>query len=98
MVNYTPTIPWNAPCRLVAERIDPKAETRRVVCTREGADLDAGIALMDQYIKNRNQRGWFIWVTGLPPVVKSLQIRLFGRWFFEFCVFSVFWNGRYEPK
>jgi hypothetical protein len=37
-------------------------------------------------------------ITGLPPVVKSLQIRLFGRWFFEFCVFSVFWNGRYEPK
>ncbi len=64
MVNYTPTIPWNAPCRLVAERIDPKAETRRVVCTRDGADLDAGIALMDQYIKNRNRRGWFIWVTG----------------------------------
>jgi len=64
MVNYTPTIPWNAPCRLVAERIDPKAETRRVVCTRDGADLDAGIALMDEYIKNRNRRGWLIFVTG----------------------------------
>ncbi len=37
-------------------------------------------------------------ITGLPPVVKSLQVRLFGRWFFEFCVFSVFWNGRYEPN
>jgi hypothetical protein len=64
MVNYTPTLTPLQPCRLVAERIDPKAETRRVVCTRDGADLDAGIALMDQYIKNRNQRGWFIWVTG----------------------------------
>lgn len=37
-------------------------------------------------------------ITGLPPVVRSLQVRLFGRWFFEFCVFSVFWNGRYEPN
>ena len=64
MVNYTPTIPWNAPCRLVAERIDPKEDARRTVCVREGTDLDAGIALMDEYIKNRNKRGWFIWVTG----------------------------------
>ena len=48
----------------MAERIDPKAETRRVVCTRDGADLDAGIALMDEYIKNRNRRGWLIFVTG----------------------------------
>ena len=64
MVNYTPTLTPLQPCRLVAERIDPKAETRRVVCTRDGADLDAGIALMDEYIKNRNRRGWLIFVTG----------------------------------
>ena len=64
MVNYTPTLTPLQPCRLVAERIDPKAETRRVVCTRDGTDLDAGIALMDEYIKNRNRRGWLIFVTG----------------------------------
>lgn len=64
MVNYTPTIQPEAACQLVAESIDPKSDERTVVCTRYCDDLTVGIGAMDAYIKNRNTRGWFIWVTG----------------------------------
>lgn len=59
-----PTLPADAPCRLVVERIDPAAGTCQPVYETAAHTRDEGVQVVESYLKRRHQRGWWIWCTG----------------------------------
>lgn len=60
----SPLAPSDTPCWMLVERIDPAADERRVVYQVDCSTLEQGIKEVEDYLKRRHSRGYFIWKTG----------------------------------